>query len=451
MIFFVIRSGKKQPETTIAGSILNLPSTGGGRCAGKKALGDYVSGRENIRMTDRCRCFAGSYWLLVMAVALIAALMQCSAPHLGGGSCRTAQVKVLVDPDIATDPSWRAAVLSLFDKTNATMRQWAGVTLRVDTIVLWDIEKSPSYKSLLLGDCLMKEQPKGKYDILVYIGTTGSPPPMTEGMPFFEAGYVFLQQPAPLSARSIDAKTYFSLVHWAAHIFGAVHCYFDKSNITIMNPYIHDGSMLDIDAAGASFEPKFHKGNVRIMTALSRRPFDDHGWTKSLWPPIQKTYEKVRFEFNPWRIDESGEMVGYQADAFHEGNLYLCMSSWASLCGMREVAIAYLDSVARVVVAMKKTCIKQGVAGSTRICTVCGYDTASIDNWYQTRLFTLELRRSQVFLRGGSVDSADSCFEGAIGKIPPQLATLKEKYISSYAFHKERFGRIAAMVQPRSK
>jgi hypothetical protein len=401
--------------------------------------GAFVTGRVDIidRRSFHKRFIAPGVKILVCAILF--AFANCAGSMMGGHHCRTVHVKVLVDPDLATQPSWKTAVADLFDKTSQTMQLWANVALRIDTIGLWDMESSPSYKDLLRGDCLMKEQPKGKHDILVYFGTMGSSPSMIEAMTLYELGYAFLLQPAPFDAKAVDQKTFHGLVHWVAHMFGAVHCYFDKNNITIMNPFIHDGTSLDIGDEGIGFEPKFHTGNSQIMTALSRRPFDERSWDAKRWPPIQQVYEQVKNKYNPWRIDESGQVTDYQSDAFHEGNLFSYMSAWASLCGLPDKALGYLDSAARLAKAMRKTCIKEGVAGATRLCSICGYDTTSITNWFQVRMFHIELRRTMIYLRDGVAHNADSCFADAIAKIPSQLATVKDKYVNGYAFYRERY------------
>ena len=390
-------------------------------------------------------------WLKLLLCAILAAAVHCAGPMPYGHACRTVHVKVLVDPDLAPNASWKTAVLDLFDKSSRTMQAWTNVTLQVDTMGLWDIEKAPSYKDLLLGDCLIKEQPKGNHDILVYIGTTGSQPNITAAMTLYELGYAFIQQPAEFNAKAIDPKTFQSLVHWLAHMFGAVHCYFDKNNITIMNPFIHDGTMLDVNDDCMGMEPKIHRGNEQIMRALAKRPFVERTWEARRWGPIRRTYEQVRREYNPWRIDEYGEVANYRSDAFHEGNLFLYLSSWASLCGMPNRALEYLDSADQLGLAMKKTCIKEGIAGTTRLCSICGYDTTSIITWFETRKFNLEMRRSMIYLRAGAISRADSSFDIAMARIPPQLAILKDKYANGHAFYKTRYaGKADTPAAPQS-
>ena len=58
-------------------------------------------------------------------------------------------------------------------------------------------------------------------------------------------------------------------MHWLGHMFGAVHCYYNRENVTVMNPFIHDGVINESGKADRPGQPIFHEGNAKIMTALT--------------------------------------------------------------------------------------------------------------------------------------------------------------------------------------
>ena len=179
----------------------------------------------------------------------------------------------------------------------------------------------------------------------------------------------------------------------------------------LMNHYVHEGMIGTCTAAGG---PHFHKGNETIMAALSRRPFDEKAWSAADWPAIKAVYDSVRSAYNQWSIDRDGKMAGYENDAFHEGNQFLYLSSWASLCGKHGEALGYLDSLENLYRAVKTTCIRRGIVGKTRLCKVCGYDAADAANWFDLQMFYLSIRRAMLNLRGGDAAKADSCYAAAM-------------------------------------
>jgi hypothetical protein len=374
-----------------------------------------------------------------LVCGLMVLLVRCIGPAPGSGGCRTVHVRVVVDPETASREHWQKTIGDLFEKADRVLQSWAKVALQVDTMEVRDIETTASHDSLPLGDCLIKEQAAGSSDIVVYFGKTGIPPTLIAGMPLYELGYAFIQMPAENNKKSVDQKTYYSLIHWLGHMLGAVHCYYNKENVTVMNPFIHDGAINESGREDKPSQPIFHEGNAKIMTVLSRRPFEEGQWDSSRWQPIKRVYEQVRDRYNPWKIDETGGLTGYESDAFHEGNLLLYQSSWASLCGMHAEALSCLDSLEVLYKAIQKTCIKEGVVGKTRLCTICGYASGDITNWFELQKFYIGLRRAIVLLRAGSQSRADACFSAAMDSLPQQLASVKDKFDACYRFYKERY------------
>jgi hypothetical protein len=222
-------------------------------------------------------------------------------------------------------------------------------------------------------------------------------------------------------------------------MFGAAHCYFNRENITVMNPFVHDGIIMEPKNTDAPRGPVFHKGNMILMKGLSRRPFEETAWNKGEWPKIQRLYEKIREDYNPWRISRDGELSEYDNDAFHEGNLLLYLSSWASLSGYPDKANAYLDSLLFLYEAVTNECVREGIVGKTRICAQCGYDAGEVSNWLALQKFHIGMRRAILLLRKGDSTGANACFTVAMGKIPDQLAIMKDKYSNGYSFYKERY------------
>lgn len=370
---------------------------------------------------------------------VILGMANCMGPFPGGRCSRTVHVKIVVDPSFSTTPQWQAMVHALVEKTNHVMEKCAGIALQIDTMCVWDMQNAPSYPDLLVGDCLVKEQPKGKSDIVVYFTRMGNPPALISGMTLYELGYAYIQQPTTTNPAHIDDKTVYSLVHWLGHLFGAAHCYYNRENITVMNPFVHDGIIMEPIGPDAAQGPEFHKGNMLLMKGLSWRPFEEKGWNKNEWPKIKRLYEKIHNSYNHWEINRDGDLHNYDGDAFHEGNLLLYQSSWASLCGFPDKASRYLDSLDFLYRAITNECVREGVVGKTRICAQCGYEKSEASNWLEQQKFHIEMRRAVIFLRKGDSVSANNCFAAAINKLPDQLAMMKDKYSNGYAFYKERY------------
>jgi len=382
------------------------------------------------------RCFS---FFRLMVIAAICFACACASPLRNNGPCCTVHIKAIVDPAIASDPAWRTSITGLFEKASTVFQSWAGISFTIDTLYSRDIEQMPSYGQLLMGDCLVSEIAKGPSDIVVYFSPTSNPPAMIAGMTLYELGYAYIQVTTNGAAQGFDRKTYFSLVHWLAHMFGAVHCYFNGRTVTIMNPFIHDGQVLE---STEPERPGIHRGNRTIMTSLSERPFREDQWTSALWPPIKQVYDEMRNTYNRWRIVENGEVVGYERDAFHEGNLMLYLSSWASLCGMPSEALLYLDSLDLLVDAIQKTCSGVEDITNTRICTMCAHDTAQVADWFALQKFYLGMRRCMVLLRSRDTGRADSCFNATMShNFPAQLESVKEKYANGYRLYAGRSGR----------
>jgi hypothetical protein len=375
--------------------------------------------------------------ILIFLGLVLFAPMSCTPNLPGTDRCRSVRIKVVVNSDIAANSRWNGSVTPLFEKADLIMRRWARVTLVVDTMAVWDIEKSPSFAELLPGDCLIKEQPKNGRDIVVYLGRPGNASSLIASMTLYEIGYAYV----PLDAGSIDSvETCLTLVHWLAHMFGAVHCYFENDNMTAMNPFIHDGILTEPARNSAHNPPKFHEGNGEIMRVLSVRSFEDRVWDSAAWGPIRQVYSLVRKKYNPWKINGQGELFNHESDAFHEGNLLLYCSSWASLCGRERQSLAYLDTLERLYGAIQKTCITRGIVGKTKLCSVCGFDSSSVNNWFEVQMFYLGIRRTMVLLRCKNIPSADTSFAAVVRDIPPDLSALKEKFVNRYRLYKVRFG-----------
>jgi hypothetical protein len=398
-------------------------------------------------VAQRCRAYVNSIrklkffrFRLLFCIGLgFPGLFFCGGTFRGTVPLRTVHVKVVVDPSFSTTAEWRAIVTALFEKADHTLQECAGVKLLVDSMIIWDMESAPSHTDLLIGDCLVKEQPRGSSDIVVYFARMGNPPALISGMTLYELGYAYLQQPTTMNPAHIDEKAVSSLVHWLGHMFGAAHCYFDKEKITVMNPFVHDGIIMTSKDTDAPMAPVFHKGNTGLMRCLSHRPFEEKEWNRKLWPKIKQVYEKVHNDYNPWTIDRDGEIRNYEKDAFHEGNLILYLSSWASLCGYPDVAIRYLDSLVFLYTAVTNKCVREGVVGKTRICVQCGYGKDEASNWLEQQKFFIGMRRAVILLRKGDSTTANACFAAAIKGIPDQLAMMKDKYSNGYSFYKERY------------
>jgi hypothetical protein len=377
--------------------------------------------------------------LMVLCIAMVFGMVRCSGTFPGAKPLRTLHVKVVVNPSFSSTPQWQAIVFALFEKTNNVMREGAGIVLQIDTMCVWDIQNVPSHRDLLVGDCLVKEQPRGKSDIVLYFTRIGNPPALISAMTLYELGYAYIQQPTTMNPAHIDDKTVYSLVHWLGHLFGAAHCYFNRENVTVMNPFVHDGIIMEPKTSDALQGPEFHKGNLLLMQGLSWRPFEEKEWSKNEWPKIKRLYERIHHTYNHWKISPDGELSTYENDAFHEGNLLLYLSSWASLCGYPDKANAYLDTLSLLYGAITSKCMHEGVIGKTRICAQCGYEASEASSWLEQQNFHIAMRRAVILLRKGDSTGADRCFADAIKKIPDQLAIMKDKYSNGYSFYKERY------------
>jgi hypothetical protein len=375
------------------------------------------------------------------AASCVCALVTpgCNGPGLIPAGHRTIHTRVVVDPEIAALSHWQESVIQIFRSTNNIMASTTGVTFTIDTMFVVDIEKRPSYPVLLLADCLVKEIPRGKSDVVVFFSTKGNPASLIAGMTQYELGYAHIRLTRSAGDTAINPHVTGILVHAFAHMLGAVHCYYNHDNITVMNPFIHDGLVDEPKSAGEYTRERFHPGNQKIMHVMARRPFTENLWDTGEWEPIRTVYDDVRKKYNSWEIDGNGEIAGYESDAFHEGNLLLYLSSWSSLCGRPREALGYLDSLTMLLTAIRKTCDHEGIIGRTRLCSICGFDDQSTATWLALQMYYIGMRRSLVLLREGDAAVADSCFFAAIAGIPDQLAALKDKYLAGYRVYRTMY------------
>jgi hypothetical protein len=388
-------------------------------------------GQYPFRIASLLQCYA---FVLAMSIATFA------RPVIMNPVEQSITVKLLVDSTVASCTDWQKEMVRMFDRVNRIFRDRMPLVFRIDTMAVWQASQSGSYHDMLLGDCLIREQPKGGADVVVYMGMNGNPPSMIAMLTLYELGYAYVQPMIDVSMKKIDQESYLSLVHGLAHLFGAVHCYYDGKITTVMNPFIHDGTIINPVSKRKRLPPRFHQGNEVIMTALSRRPFKEDGWDTVYLKTIKATYGKIKNKYNPWRIDSPYLLSGYEDDAFHEGNLLLYLGSWASLCGRHQEAMKYYDSLEILWKAVKNCCVSGPDPGKNRLCNICGYNQASIEEWYSLQVFYLGIRRVMVDLRAGEIRHADSLFTALVNGIPAQLAVLKDKYRNGYIFHARRYG-----------
>lgn len=350
-------------------------------------------------------------------------------------------MKVVVEPVLAAGPQWKQEVNDLFESAGRLLQKYSSVTFVVDTLAVWDIVKSSSYRELFIGDCLIKEVPKDGRDLVVFFSHSAFAPSLIASMTYYELGYAFVPLQGAVSGRLSNGKNLLILTHWLAHMFGAAHCYFDKNNILIMNPFIHDGMLVESTGDSTGSTARFHTGNLRIMRCLAGRPFDENGWDRGRWADIAAVYRQVKQEYNPWKFNANKQTIAeYESDAFHEGNLLLFQSSWASLCGMHAEALRYLDTLELLYRAMKNTCLTEEMVGKTRLCDVCGFDRTGIVAWFEVQTFYCGMRRAIVLSRMHDFSAADSCFDSAMGSVPADLALVKDKLINGYRYYRERYG-----------
>jgi hypothetical protein len=353
---------------------------------------------------------------------------------------RSIIIKLLVDSTVASCTDWQKEMILMIDRVNRVFHNRVPLVFRVDAMTVWQASQSGSYHDMLLGDCLIREQPKGSADVVVYMGMNGNPPSMIAMMTLYELGYVYVRPIIDVPAKKFDRESYIPLMHGLAHLFGAVHCYYNGTITTVMNPFIHDGNIIDPVPKRRRLPPQFHHGNKAIMMALSKRPFSEDGWDTARLKTIEATYGKIKNKYNPWSIDSLHRLSGYENDAFHEGNLLLYLGSWASLCGRHQEAMNYYDSLEILWKVLKRACEIGPDPGKSRLCNVCGYNQASIEEWYSLQMFYLGIRRVMVDLRAGDIRHADSLFIVLVNGIPAQLTVLKDKYRNGYIFHARRYG-----------
>lgn len=85
----------------------------------------------------------------------------------GPGGTRTLTVRVVADPDFAGHRQWRANAENLIGTAGLFYKSWFDIELTIDTMLVWELEKSPSYSSMLDHDYLVKDVPKDGADVVI--------------------------------------------------------------------------------------------------------------------------------------------------------------------------------------------------------------------------------------------------------------------------------------------
>lgn len=342
-------------------------------------------------------------------------------------------IKVVVNSTFASNALWKNNVHTLISAASKTYESWINVNFVVDTMIIWDVEKSLGRQKLFVYDCLMKEIPRGRSDIVVYFMKELMPTEFWAGISLYTRGYVMVKQIDDSVIRDGFQIAFHTLVHELGHVFGATHTYFDNNGHEIMNPSIHDKLVEKVGKERVYTEPEFHRGNVTIMTALANRPFGDTIWSGDLWKNIRRAYNQTRREYCSFSITASGEIANHTYDEFIEAHIFGYLSSWAQMCGRESLAIRYLDTLDLYYQAVNRTCKRQGVAGNQKICSeCCRSGTAVSDAWLLHQRIAVSFRKAEAYLFFGKIGQADSCFNWGIGKLTKDDLSLQEKLSNGY-------------------
>jgi len=297
----------------------------------------------------------------VAAAACLLLAVQCAvfAPRPAGVSgARVIRVKVVADPSFASHAMWQKNAANLVGTASAFFKDWFEVEFVIDTLVVWDIEKAPCHTVMFDWDCLVKTIPRGNADIVIHFTKERRRTYGLAGISLFDFGYVRVTQADWGNLQGGYEYAFMTLVHELGHQFGAFHVYLDdnQKKLYVMNPYLSEKLIAKKGMQTALVMPEWHPANRTIVRALRSRPFSIEGWTPAHWPAIEAAYREVRTTYLPFGVAGDGRLSGHEFNEMYQPDYYYFLANWAALCGVDSCAMGYIDSMATVLRAMRRTC-----------------------------------------------------------------------------------------------
>jgi len=392
---------------------------------------------ERTTPTRKKLCYMLPVWVIVIIFPFL--IHNCTPLIQTSTMYRQIHVKVVADSTFMGTSRWENNVHNLFENASRVYESWFDITFIIDTIVTWDMSEASCITEYFAYDCLMKEVPKGKSDIVVYLSKEDHGKSFYAGLSLIENGYILVHHDSRRHRKGTYEEAFHVLIHELGHMFGGIHLYYDKNKPYIMNAYLHDNLLTRKGFEYHYSEPDFHPGNVTIIQAMRSRPFTDSGWIGYDWEQLQTTYQAVRNKYNPWTISRSKMIQGHAFNHFHEGDMFAFLSSWASLAGKHALALQYIDSLELLMESIASKCIAEGNAGNEKICRRCRTDKYHASEWLEFKKATLANRKALIYLKEGNATKADSCFQKFLSTMPASLLSIKMKYLNSFNFYKTLF------------
>jgi hypothetical protein len=336
---------------------------------------------------------------------------QCAvfAPKPAGVSgARVIRVKVVADPSFASHAMWEKNARNLIDNASAFYRDWFEVAFVIDTMVVWDIEAEPCHTVMFDWDCLVKSVPRGNADIVIHFTKERRLTYGLAGISLFDFGYVRVTQSDWGNLQGGYEKAFMTLVHELGHQFGAFHVYLDDryKQLRVMNPYLSDKLITKQGMQTTITMPDWHPANQIVVRALRSRPFSVEGWTAEQWPAIEAAYREARAQYLPFRVDSAERLSNHEQNELYQPDYYYFLAGWASLCGLDSCAMSYIDSMATVLRAIRRTCVECAPHCATHLCRYTGSSEWRIDEWLDRRLAMYHFERATLNARFGRTSEA---------------------------------------------
>ena len=283
-------------------------------------------------------------------------LSSCTSALLSNSpNSKKIHVKIVADSTYVTSVRWKNNVCQMMDAVNEVYRSWYEIEFIIDTIQLIDFSISEQCPNLYENDCIVTQIPRGSSDLVIFLSKeTSTARYSLAGSSYPDLGYVYVKQMNWPGAKEPFKWAFIVTVHELAHMLGAMHIYPQSGKRYITTPTMHD---LRIQREGKTYafgDPQFDPANRRIIAAFTTRPFFENSWTPATWPTIRKAYDVTHNSFDQWRLNDKGAFTDNPDSYFLIHDRYYFLATFASLCKLDTLALAYADSLNIISTALLK-------------------------------------------------------------------------------------------------